>query len=177
MGNNSTKSPEELIPLLKYQVTHLLAKIARLEAEVGTGKETPMDGRPLQCLRLEADGGTSCNVPGRFGEGYGSFQIDDGEVQRVKFGKGHSNNSAEIRIIVSGLQAISRQAEASQIQVLVRSDSKIALKWVTCRDTPKAKTSEGFREAIDLLRAEVAKFGRIKTQWRGREHSVKLFGH
>jgi ribonuclease HI len=127
---------------------------------------------------IEADGGTSCNIPGRFGKGYGSYQINGGEIVRVEFGMGHSNNSAEIRTLVAALEALDAQeGPSTEKSVLLRSDSKIALKWVKCGASPKEKTSEGFREAITLLRAQVIKFRSVKTEWRNRNHSVALFGH
>lgn len=137
-------------------------------------RDGPKPGRYV----IEADGGTSCNIPGKFGKGYGSYQINGGEIVRVEFGMGHSNNSAEIRTLVAALEALDAQeGPSTEKSVLLRSDSKIALKWVRCGETPKEKTSEGFREAITLLRAQVIKFRSVKTEWRNRLHSVALFGH
>lgn len=134
---------------------------------------------------IEFDGGTSSNMPPHFGRGYGSFLIQcmvnvdlKPKVHRVEFGQGHSCNSAEIRTLVCALAELAQMIPAPDMAVvLVRGDSKIALKWVTCRQEPKMTTSQGFREAIALLWAEVAKFKRIKVQWRGRAKSVELFGH
>jgi len=175
---NSTKSPEELIPILEEQVNQIQAKIARLKAQMGQDATTRTEGVALIHEVIEFDGGSSCNIPSRgYGEGYGSFQIGNQEIQRVKFGKGHSANSAEIRTLVSGLAELSKQVDPAKCQVLARGDSKVALKWVSDLRTPKETSSKGFLEAIALLRIEVAKFAKVKTQWRGREHSVKLFGH
>lgn len=127
---------------------------------------------------IEADGGTSCNIPAKgYGEGYGSYKIDDGKVMRYTFGMGHSNNSAEIRIIVEALRDLAAAGNAMEKTVLIRSDSQIALKWVTHLGVPSKKSSGRFTEAILLLRAEVARFGSVRTEWRGREHSVAMFGH
>jgi ribonuclease HI len=135
----------------------------------------PKTGRHL----IEFDGGTSCNNPRQgFGKGYGSFQIDNGSIHRVEFGMGHSSNSAEIRTLVAALQQLAKEVgNPEEHSVLVRGDSQIALKWVKCPLTPKEKTSEGFREAITLLRTEVTKFRGVKTEWRRRDYSVRLFGH
>jgi ribonuclease HI len=127
---------------------------------------------------IEFDGGTSCNSPKKgFGNGYGSYQIDGGEIVRVEFGKGHSNNSAEIRTLVAALKALADIPCDLPRIALARGDSQIALKWVKCGAVPKDKTSEGFREAIELLREQVRRFHNVKTEWRRRTHSVALFGH
>jgi len=128
--------------------------------------------------QIEADAGTSRNVPPLYGNGYGSYKIDDRPiVSRVQFGSGHSNNSAEITAIIHALRALRLITDASNAEVLIRSDSKIALKWCTATEQPKENTSSAFRSAIALLRFETEKFKKIKTQWRGRQHSVNLFGH
>lgn len=127
---------------------------------------------------IEFDGGTTCNDPKLgFGKGYGSFQIDGGQIHRVEFGTGHSSNSAEILTLEAALQMLASCGNPKEMTVLARGDSQIALKWVHCRANPKASTSESFRQAIPLLRAQVERFKSIRTQWRGRAHSVALFGH
>lgn len=140
-----------------------------------------MNGKPPTAKRdgwdhvIEFDGGTSRNVPPNYGNGYGSYQIDGGAIQRVTFGKGHSNNSAEVRTLVAGLQALYEAGNVGRI--LCRGDSQIALNWITCRGKPKKKGSQGFLDAVDLLQAVVVKFTKVKGEWRRRDHSVKLFGH
>lgn len=138
---------------------------------------------------IEADGGTSCNDPKRgFGAGYGSFLIDRQKTkqrwptERVDFGIGYSCNSAEIYTLVMALRKLhawhnQENMSASASSVLIRSDSKIALKWVNCKKQPPMKGSQKFQEGIALLRIEVAKFKVVRTEWRGRQESVKLFGH
>jgi ribonuclease HI len=127
---------------------------------------------------IEADGGTSCNLPSEgYGYGYGSYQIDNGPIERRDFGKGHSNNSAEIRIIAAALDELALYGDPKKKFVLVRSDSTIALNWVSKLNPPSKKSSELFIEAISILRSQVARFGCVKTEWRGRAHSVALFGH
>ena len=128
---------------------------------------------------IEFDGGTSCNVPSRgFGKGYGSFQINNGPIRRVEFGMGHSCNSAEIRTLVSALEAVRESCDSCHnASVLARGDSRIALKWASCKSEPKEKHSENFREAIKLLREQIVHFGQIRTEWRNRSHSVRIFGH
>ena len=134
---------------------------------------------------IEFDGGTSCNIPSKgFGEGYGSYLIKNNllqkeyGIQRVKFGYGHSCNSAEVRTLVAALRDLLGRCERpKEMNVLVRGDSKIALKWVWSRKQPTDKSTPLFKEAILLLQQEATKFKFIKTEWRGRNHSVQLFGH
>lgn len=129
---------------------------------------------------IEFDGGTSCNIPSKgFGKGYGSFKINDGAIKRVEFGYGHSCNSAEIRTLTAAIKELAGMCNPAQSVVLVRGDSRIALKWVTCKKQPALKTTPNFREAIEELHTALAaaKFRGIKTEWRGRQHSVQLFGH
>jgi ribonuclease HI len=134
---------------------------------------------------IEFDGGTSCNLPAQgFGKGYGSFQIRSNllqktyPIQKVEFGYGHSCNSAEIRTLVAALRDLADKCtDTKTTTILVRGDSRIALKWVWSRKTPTEKSTPLFKEAILLLQQEAAKFKHVKTEWRSREHSVKLFGH
>lgn len=141
-------------------------------------EKDPLRHHVVSAHVIEADGGTSCNIPAKgYGEGYGSYKIDDGKVMRYTFGLGHSNNSAEIRIIVEALRDLAAAGNAMEKTVLIRSDSQIALKWVTHLGVPSKKSSGFFAEAITLLRAEVARFASVRTEWRGRDHSVALFGH
>lgn len=129
---------------------------------------------------IEFDGGTTCNIPARgYGRGYGSFQVNDWDIVRVDHGPNHSCNSAEILTLVAALEHLRENSYTSKdLPILVRGDSQIALKWVHCKKNPKLKTSPMFRDAIQKLRKQVIQFPRgIYTEWRGRAHSVALFGH
>jgi hypothetical protein len=127
---------------------------------------------------IEFDGGTSCNIPAQgYGEGYGSFQIDHGTIHRVTFGRGHSSNASEILTLAAALEHLYSRGGADSVKLFIRGDSQIALKWATDKSNPKAKTSECFKQAIARVRLFNHLFADIKTEWRGRRHSVKLFGH
>jgi len=166
---------------LKKRVLTLQNQIAQIEKRPQRNYDlVPREPRAAEkpCdFTIEFDGGTSSNNPKAYGNGYGSFQINGGEVHRVKFGPGHSCNSAEIRTLIAGLKELYSMTEAQNVTVMARGDSKIALKWVSCKKPPKESTSEGFRDAIRQLRIVVAQFKRVKTEWRGRAESVRLFGH
>lgn len=175
------KSLSSKIHNLKLQIARLQEKLDALENRKSPSKPQ-LGEKPTGIERFdhicEADGGTSSNRPPDYGKGYGSFQIDGGEIERVTFGDGHSCNSAEILTLVSCLNRIALlQGDCKNRTVLLRSDSTIALKWVRCRQTPSPKTSLEFQKAICELHKAVAKFGRVETQWRGRAKSVELFGH
>lgn len=130
---------------------------------------------------IEFDGGTSCNIPRQgFGYGYGSYQIQGQQIVRVKFGLGHSCNSAEIRTATAALlDLVSQYDYPSTISVLLRGDSKIALKWANPKYTsqPKQESTNNFIIAIKDIRQVAIKFKSIRTQWRSRDVSVKIFGH
>lgn len=133
---------------------------------------------------IEFDGGTSCNDPAKgFGNGYGSFLLkerpnDPLPIERRQFGIGHSCNSAEIMTLVSALDYLATNIPiAKTSRVLCRGDSKIALKWVSCKKIPPEKSSPKFRESIATLRKIVGQFQCVRTEWRSRDESVRLFGH
>lgn len=126
---------------------------------------------------IEFDGGTSCNIPRLgYGKGYGSFQVNGGDIYRVEFGMGHSCNSAEILTLCAALQELKIQCPYAE-NVLCRGDSKIALKWIQYGGKPSKNASDMFIAAINKLRKLVRRFKSVRSQWRGREYSVKLFGH
>lgn len=126
---------------------------------------------------IEFDGGTSCNIPNKgYGKGYGSFQINDGPIQRVEFGMGHSCNSAEVLTLCAALKELKSQCPHAE-SVLCRGDSQIALKWISYRGKPSRGCYHRFLAAIDELRQVVVQFKSVRSEWRSRDHSVNLFGH
>lgn len=142
------------------------------------GADRVASGAPHVCT-IEFDGGSSCNIPSRgYGEGYGSYQINDRDIVRVSFGLGHSSNSAEIRTLVRALEDLLDTDPVAPFKtVLIRGDSQIALKWVLHRGPIKGTPSPQFVEAVGMLQRTADKFTLLRTEWRGREHSVALFGH
>lgn len=128
---------------------------------------------------IEFDGGTSCNNPNKgYGRGYGSFKVNDWEIVKVDHGPNHSCNSAEILTMVAALEHLrSNSYTATDLPVLIRGDSRIALKWVHCKKPTKENTSRMFRDAVTALRRAMQPFKSLHVQWRGREYSVEMFGH
>lgn len=131
-------------------------------------------------IRIEFDGGTSCNVPRLgFGNGYGSYKINDEPVHRCNFNLPMSANAAELRTLWYAVKAlIDRGIDAKHSNLFIVGDSQIALGWA---GNPKRKMSKKatpeFRESIALLQEVVSHFGRVYTEWQPRERSVKTFGH
>lgn len=130
-------------------------------------------------MTIVFDGGTPCNIPRLgFGDGYGSYRIDDREIVRLKFGVPMSNNAAEISTLV---EAIKKARELGATSLFISGDSQIALAWVdrcTGARKPKKKVSgtPAFLESINRL--SIALFGiSAQTHWRSRDHSVRIFGH
>lgn len=122
---------------------------------------------------IEFDGGTSCNNPKKgYGEGYGSYKIDDNEIIRVKLGPNHSCNSAELFTIITALSTIN---DYDFKTILVCGDSQICMKWLLhplskIKNNAHSKT----QEAIKILRK---KQFNVLCYWRNRKKSVELFGH
>ncbi len=169
---------------LRKEAKRLAEKIEKLEKRERQQKFLQRLPDPLPSVSsanhvIQFDGGTTSNVPSRgFGYGYGSYQIDGGVIGKCQFGIGHSCNSAEILTLFEALKALRLLVpECDKKTVRVCGDSKIALKWVSCQKQPKESTTIMFRQAIEMLRGEVKNFKKIYTEWRPREHSVKLFGH
>lgn len=131
---------------------------------------------------IEFDGGSTCNVPKLgYGDGYGSYQIDQREIVRLQFGKGFSANAAEILTLAASPSRAAAISDPSKLNVLVRGDSKIALKWSKANPArcqiPGPATSKGFRDAIIRLHKTTIRFHSLHAEWRGREESVRIFGH
>lgn len=124
--------------------------------------------------KIWTDGGTSSNVP-PFGIGYGSFRIGKkGKIFSISFNAQMSCNAAEIYTMVHAL------AKCKDQNILLFSDSKIALKWLN--DAPNRKLevkeniSDEMKKSISLLR-ENALGRKIKGKWRPRAQIYKIFGH
>ncbi len=129
---------------------------------------------------IEFDGGTSCNVPSKgYGNGYGSFRINRGNIQRVEFSDPMSCNAAEIATMAIAISFAKAQGFK---QFLIKSDSQIALKWANVmggnrNGTKLRNVSDSMRDALTKLRQIVDYTDEIETQWQPRLTSVATFGH
>ena len=131
-------------------------------------------------VRIEFDGGSTCNIPRvGYGRGYGSFKIGNGPIHRSHFQRNMSANAAEIYTLA---RAITVAKGHGARHLFVIGDSQIALKWANvCVGNRKAtkidKTSESFKEAIQLLHEACDGIWTLETRWQPRLNSVLTFGH
>jgi len=125
------------------------------------------------------DGGTTCNKPSvGLGEGYGSYKINSRPIVRLKLGKPHTNNSAE----VATLYAAVVEAKALGWRKLhIFGDSQVALK--ACLPRPVSRSSrypdngsDMYKQARRDLQLALA-YVTFTTQWVPREQIFNLFGH
>lgn len=155
----------------------------------------PVHAKPvLRTVSIEFDGGTPCNIPRLgYGDGYGSCQITGGPVRRCAFNRPMSANAAELWTLARAIADVRTRFEVRTTGLLIRGDSQIALKWAgigagilpvnskgkTRRKAAKVSeaASDEFRASIQEVAAFIHGFARVETEWRGREHSVRLFGH
>lgn len=71
---------------------------------------------------IEFDGGSTCNVPKLgYGDGYGSYQIDQREIVRLQFGKGFSANAAEILTLAASPSRAAAISDPSKLNVSLLS--------------------------------------------------------
>src|SRR6266849_473663 len=85
------------------------------------------DARESVVATIGFDGGTSCNIPSLgYGDGYGSFRIDNGPLRRIAFKRPMSNNAAEIFTMAAAIK-IAKENGATALKLV--GDSQIALNW------------------------------------------------
>ena len=125
---------------------------------------------------IEFDGGSTCNVPKwGYGNGYGSYRINGGEIKRVQF-EPMSANCGEISTLLCALKEAS---QAGYKNVEIFGDSKIAL--LRCHRASKQKkfsrTEMFLRLSSELLAICRSSFQNVKTTWHPRSKSVENFGH
>ena len=131
-------------------------------------------------VRIEFDGGSTCNIPRLgYGRGYGSFKIGNGPVYRSHFQRNMSANAAEICTLATAI-TVAKGHGARHLVVV--GDSQIALKWANvCAGNREAtkidKTSESFKEAIQVLHEACDGIWTLETRWQPRINSVLTFGH
>lgn len=130
--------------------------------------------------RIEFDGGTSCNVPRLgFGNGYGSYKINDEPVHRCHFNQPMSANTAELRTLEYAIQTIrDRGINVLESTLFIIGDSQIALGWASnpSRKLSK-KATELFQDATARLQMAMRGFKKIEVSWQPRLKSVATFGH
>jgi probable phosphoglycerate mutase len=130
-------------------------------------------------LELVFDGGALGNP----GAGYGSFQLRDRqgfcEISRLDFGDNVTNNQAEYRTLIAGLEAALKHAgnvgwHPRTLRVRVRTDSKLVVEQVLGRWKVRHPNLQPLStRARDLL----SRFGSTDIAWHPRVESVRILGH
>lgn len=139
----------------------------------------------MRTIQIRFDGGTSCNIPRLgYGNGYGSYQIDDAPIYRVNFNVPMSANAAEIRTLARAIETVAQiEPNTTLLRLLILGDSRIALKWANVaagsrKRTKIGKTSPEFQESIVMLELAMRRvFAKVQTNWTPRLQSVAVFGH
>jgi ribonuclease HI len=172
-----TLSQRELIDLVR----NLQGALADREqpgtaAKSGTRELQPVSAVPGVDYTIVFDGGSLGNP----GKGYGSYEIagPDGSVaaRKVQFGNDMTNNQAEFRAVIAGLEDLLERVgpSAGSLSVAVRGDSQLVIRGLTGEWRVKHPGLQPLhRQAADLLR----RFKRVDVAWHPRRESVRSFGH
>ena len=130
-------------------------------------------------LELVFDGGALGNP----GAGYGSFRLTDRdgfcEISRLDFGENVTNNQAEYRTLIAGLEAALRHAanlgwQATALQLRIRTDSQLVVEQVLGR----WKVRHPDLQPLNARAREMfARFGSTDIAWHPRIESVRILGH
>ena len=125
------------------------------------------------------DGGSLGNP----GQGYGSY-VYKGVVRQtdpitVQYPGQTTNNEAEYRTMINGLQAILDALKAlgsdpSALKIAVRSDSKLVIEQVNGRW--KVKKAE-LRPLVQQAQKLLGEFAAWDLAWHPRGESVRILGH
>lgn len=167
-------SREELIALVRELRSALAA--------AGSQGPTPAPARRARHAAgfdytLVFDGGSLGNP----GLGYGSYEIltADGESvgrRQVEFGDGMTNNQAEFRAVIAGLEDLLARLgpAAATASLAVRGDSALVVRGLSGEWKVKHPGLQPLhRQARELL----GRFGAVDLAWRPRRESVRAFGH
>jgi ribonuclease HI len=125
---------------------------------------------------LVFDGGSLGNP----GKGYGSYEVltPDGSIaaRQLEFGDGMTNNQAEFRAVIAGLEDLLSRlgADAAAASLAVRGDSQLVVRGLAGEWKVKHPGLLPLhRQAGELLR----RFGSVDLAWHPRRESVRAFGH
>ncbi len=126
------------------------------------------------------DGGSLGNP----GPGYGSYvlirNVDGAQrMERLDFGEEMTNNEAEYRTLIAGLQDIVSTIERaghdpSAFSIEVRGDSRLILNQVA--GDWKVRQAH-LRPLCDRARELLHRFGEFQLTWQERAESVDTLGH
>jgi ribonuclease HI len=172
-----TLSQRELIDLVRTLQEALAAPEPLPTAASAPARELqPASAVPGADYTIVFDGGSLGNP----GKGYGSYEIvgPEGSVaaRKVQFGDDMTNNQAEYRAVIAGLEELLEHVgpSAGSLSVAVRGDSQLVIRGLTGEWRVKHPGLQPLhRQAADLLR----RFKRVDVAWHPRRESVRSFGH
>ncbi len=164
----------ELIDLVR-DLQRALAKSTRTPATRSPARQ-PARAIAGADYTVVFDGGSLGNP----GKGYGSYEVvnETGAIaaRRVEFGDNMTNNQAEFRALIAGLEDLLGQvgAEAGRSSVAIRGDSQLVIRGLTGEWKVKHPGLQPLhRQAGELL----GQFGSVDLAWHPRRESVRTFGH
>lgn len=165
-------SREELIALVHELRSALAARAPRPAPSPPRGAKAVRDA----AYTLVFDGGSLGNP----GKGYGSYELltPSGTIaaRQIEFGDGMTNNQAEFRAVIAGLEDLLTRlgADAASVSLAVRGDSQLVVRGLSGEWKVKHPGLQPLhRQASDLLR----QFGSVDLAWHPRRESVRAFGH
>ena len=130
-------------------------------------------------LTLVFDGGSLGNP----GKGYGSFKLTGpgglDEIVRLDLGNNVTNNQAEYRTLIAGLERAFDWAQRAgrdphRLHVVVATDSKLVVEQILGRWKVR---HPGLQPLCDRARALLHQFGSYEIRWQPREQTVRILGH
>ena len=168
-------SHQELIDLVRDLQTALAGRERALPSSSAPAR-APARAVPGADYTIVFDGGSLGNP----GKGYGSYEITgpDGSVaaRKVQFGNDMTNNQAEFRAAIAGLEDLLERVgpRAGSLSVAIRGDSQLVVRGLTGEWRVKHPGLQPLhRQATDLLR----RFGKVDLAWHPRRESVRTLGH
>lgn len=130
-------------------------------------------------LALVFDGGSLGNP----GKGYGSYRITMNgthmPIRELEFGDNVTNNQAEYRTLLAGLNEAAQVLMANDLtpadaSIDVLTDSKLVVEQVNGRWKVK---NEGLRPLRDDAQRLLRQFASVNLSWHPRKETVKVLGH
>ena len=172
-------SRQELIDLV-LNLKHLFAEAPEppapspLPSPPARAAVTP-GTRPVYAVAF--DGGSLGNP----GLGYGSYEVSGPGIgtqtgSKLEFGQNMTNNQAEFRALIAGLESLLAILgdDAPSASVVIRGDSQLVIRGLKGEWRIKhAGLQPLYRHANELLR----KFDSVNLTWQPRNASVRTFGH
>lgn len=167
-------SREDLLELVE-DLQRSLAVRMRAPAPASTPRQSPQAVVGAD-FTVVFDGGSLGNP----GLGYGSYEIvgPNGSLadNQVEFGDGMTNNQAEFRALIAGLESLLDIVgpKATNLAIAVRGDSQLVIRGLTGEWKVKHPGLLPLhRQANELL----SRFGSVDLAWHPRRESVRAFGH